>query len=65
MVHFAQEKSKKEVCKVDNLEMWQEAINMIVSAGAVSLPLAVVSGLVGRAYNALVGMVTGEKRVRL
>lgn len=49
---------------MENLTFWQPVIEVITNAGAVSIPLVVVCGIVGRAYNALVGMVTGERRVR-
>lgn len=45
--------------------MWQNAIDMLVEAAAVSLPLVLASGLVGRCYNALVSMVTGSREVKL
>lgn len=45
--------------------MYQPILDLIVTSAAVSLPLVVACGLVGRAYNALVGMVTGERRVKL
>lgn len=48
-----------------DLSAYQPMFDLIVSAGAVSLPLVVACGLVGKAFNALVSMVIGERKVRL
>lgn len=48
-----------------DLTAYQGVFNLITTSAAASLPIVVVCGLVGRAYNALVGMVTGERRVKL
>lgn len=48
-----------------DMTVYQPMFDLIVTSAAVSLPLAIACGLVGRAYNALVGMVTGEKKVKL
>ena len=49
--------------RLDLLE-YVPAFELIVSAGAVSLPLVVACGLVDRMYNALFGMITGKQVVK-
>ena len=49
---------------MDDLTLWVPALQVIADCGAVSIPLVVAAGLVSRAFNALVSMVTGERRVR-
>lgn len=50
--------------KVD-LSAYQEVFQFIVEAGAISLPMVIVAGLVSKAYNALVSAIYGEKRLKL
>lgn len=47
------------------LSAYQEALNLIVESAAISLPLVVACGLVGKVFNGLVSAVTGEKRLKL
>lgn len=48
-----------------DLSMFQPAFDLLVDCAAVSLPLVVAAGLVGKAFNALVSVITGERRVKL
>ena len=46
------------------LEQYAQVFELITTAGAISLPMVVVCGLVERAYNGLFGMVTGRQVVK-
>lgn len=45
--------------------MYQSVFDLIVDCGAVSLPIVVVCGIVGKLFNALVSMVIGKERVNI
>lgn len=49
---------------MEDLMLWIPVFQVITECAAVSIPLVVVCGLVGKAYNALVSMVFGERKVR-
>lgn len=49
--------------RLDLLE-YVPVFELIVTAGALSLPMVVVCGLVERLYNSLFGMITGKDVVR-
>ena len=46
------------------LEQYAQVFDLIVTAGAISLPIVVVCALIERAYNALFGMITGKQVVK-
>ena len=46
------------------LEQYAQVFELIVTAGAISLPMVVVCGLVERSYNALCGMIAGKQVVK-
>lgn len=46
------------------LAEYAQVFEMIVTAGAISLPMVVVCGLTERIYNALLDMVTGKQVVK-
>ena len=48
-----------------DLNEYQDVFNVIVNSAAVSLPMVVACGLVGKVFNALTSMITGERRVKL
>lgn len=48
-----------------DLSAYQEIFDLIVESAAISLPMVICCGLVGKAYNALVSAVYGEKRLKL
>lgn len=43
---------------------YAQVFELIVTAGAISLPMVVVCGLTERAYNALFDLVTGKQVVK-
>ena len=48
-----------------DLSVYQPVFDLIVEAAALSLPMVVCAGIVGKAFNALVSAVVGERRIKL
>ena len=46
------------------LEQYAQVFELIVTAGAISLPIVVTCALIERAYNALFGMIAGKQVVK-
>ena len=46
------------------LAEYAQVFEMITTAGAISLPMVVVCGLVEKAYNALFDLITGKQVVK-
>lgn len=48
-----------------DLSQYQAVFDIIVESAAVSLPLVVACGLVGKLFNTFVSAVTGDRRLKL